>query len=105
MGWNYIQAYGSLEDALPHIRCVRMLATNCSDQLRMESPLSAQARISVRKVTLPPRREGINRYNLANADKIKHSYNETITNFYAFMIAQALVADKFAGMQHNLSCI
>lgn len=46
----------------------------------------------------PPFREGINRYNLANADKVRHGYNESITNFYAYMIAHALESDKLAGM-------
>ncbi|CAD5124220.1 DgyrCDS12515 [Dimorphilus gyrociliatus] len=35
-------------------------------------------------------REGIQRYNEENKDKIKHGYNETITQFYIFHVSEAI---------------
>lgn len=49
-------------------------------------------------ITVAHSRKGIVRYNHANAAKIVHGYNETITVFFVEMIARALAADSEAGM-------
>eukprot|EP00123_Amoebidium_parasiticum_P000493 comp112874_c0_seq1/m.48864 comp112874_c0_seq1/g.48864 ORF comp112874_c0_seq1/g.48864 comp112874_c0_seq1/m.48864 type:complete len:370 (-) comp112874_c0_seq1:42-1151(-) len=45
------------------------------------------------KGAVPLIREGIKRYNAANAARINHGYNETITLFYAHIICTALQKD------------
>eukprot|EP01134_Creolimax_fragrantissima_P001925 CFRG1925T1 len=50
------------------------------------------------KRAIPFIRDGIRSYNAANADKVTHGFNETITSFYAWMIDHCIHTDLIDGI-------
>ena len=55
------------------------------------------------KTHYTPSREGILNFNKANAHRITHRYNETITSFFLHLISLALDADRLSASQNPIS--
>jgi hypothetical protein len=46
-------------------------------------------------------RQGIQAYNRANATRVQHGYNETITSFYCHLVSMAVQRDKQQGLESS----